>query len=297
MTRLRVAGLACLLLYGCQAVASQSKNAFDSSLAWEHLRALVGLGPRVPGTPGNAQARQYLIKTLEKAGIKASEQPFEAMTPQGRVQMANVTARLPGSRPERIALGSHFDTKLFRNFRFVGANDGGSSTAVLLELARVLQDRPRTFSIDLLFFDGEEAFAEWGPTDGTYGSRHYVAAARQAGTLSSLRALVLLDMVGDRNLAFRRESNSTPWLTDIIWAAARRAGHQKHFLADSTYVEDDHIPFLHAGVPSVDLIDLEYEPWHTAADTLDQVSAGSLQVVGDVVLAALPDIEARLDRK
>ncbi len=208
--------------------------------------------------------------------------------------MANVVATLPGSKPERIILSSHFDTKLFRDFRFVGASDSGSSTAALLELARVLKDRPRPFTIELLFFDGEEAVVEWSATDSTYGSRHYVQAGRAANTLSSIKALILLDMIGDKDLNIRRESQSTPWLTDIIWNAARRLGHQAHFVMESTPVEDDHVPFLKAGVPAVDIIDLDYPAWHTAADTLENVSAGSLQIVGEVVLAALPDIEQRL---
>jgi Zn-dependent M28 family amino/carboxypeptidase len=279
------------------ASAQSPPAGIDSARAWDHLRALVALGPRVPGTPGNTQARQYLIKSLAASGITATEQPFEAETPVGRIRMANVVATLPGTRPERIALASHFDTKQFRDFRFVGANDGGSSTAVLLEIGRVLKTRQRTLTIDLLFFDGEEAFVEWGPTDGTYGSRHYVAAARKGNTLSGLRALVLLDLIGDKQLALRREANSTPWLTDIVWGAARRLGHQQHFLSESTFIEDDHIPFLRAGVPSVDIIDLDYPAWHTAGDTLDQVQARSLQIVGDVVLAAIPDIEKRLQEQ
>lgn len=273
---------------------SDARPQVDSARAWDHLRALVNIGPRVAGTPGGVQARRYIVDTLAKAGIKATEQPFEAATPFGRAKMANVVATLPGKRPDRIALGSHFDTKQFREFRFVGANDGGSSTALLLEIARVLESRPRDFTIDLLFFDGEEAFVEWGPTDGTYGSRHYVTWARESSTLSTLRALILLDMVGDRELALRREANSTPWLTDLLWSAAARLGHQQFFLKESTYIEDDHLPFLKAGVPAADLIDLEFSAWHTANDTLESVSARSLQVVGDVVLAALPEIEAHL---
>lgn len=278
------------------ALAQPKPAGIDSAKAWDHLRALVSIGPKVSGTPGNTRAREYILKTLKGLGIDTTEQTFEASTPLGRVSMTNVIATLPGTGPGRIAIASHFDTKLFREFRFIGANDGGSSTALLLELARVLKDRPRKATIELIFFDGEEAVVEWGPTDGTYGSRHYVDAARKAGTLQSLRALILLDMVGDRDLAFRKEAGSTPWLTDIVWSAARRAGHQAHFLDESTLIEDDHVPFLRAGVPAVDLIDLDYPAWHTASDTLDQVSARSLQVTGEVVLAALPDIEARISK-
>jgi Zn-dependent M28 family amino/carboxypeptidase len=212
--------------------------------------------------------------------------------------MVNLVATIPGTRPERIVLASHFDTKLFTAFRFVGASDGASSTAALLELGRVIKARGRLpFTIELLFLDGEEAVGEWRGTDNTYGSRHYVDAARKAGTLSSLKALVLLDMIGDRNLNMRREQNSTPWLTDIIWSTARKLGHQAQFLDQPTPIEDDHIPFLKAGVAAVDIIDLDYSAWHTAEDTLDSVAARSLQIVGDVVVAALPEIEKRLAKQ
>jgi glutaminyl-peptide cyclotransferase len=193
-------------------------------------------------------------------------------------------------------LASHFDTKLFRDIRFVGASDGASSTAALIELARVIKARPQLpFTIELLFLDGEEAVVEWTGTDNTYGSRYYVDAARKSGSLKSLRALILLDMIGDRNLTIRRESNSTRWMTDIVWGVARKLGHRA-FMDEETTVEDDHIPFLKAGVPSLDIIDLDYPAWHTAQDTLDAVGARSLQVVGDVVVAALPEIEAYLQK-
>jgi Zn-dependent M28 family amino/carboxypeptidase len=292
--------LSCLAVCASLACTSGSAQrpaaggAFDSARAFGYLKDLVAIGPRVAGSPENARTREYIIKTLAAMGIAAVEQPFEARTPHGVVKMANVRATLAGDRSERIILGSHFDTKLFREFRFVGASDGGSSTAALLELARGLKDRPRPFTIELLFLDGEEAVEDWSPTDSTYGSRFYVRDAREKGTLSSIKAFILLDMIGDRDLNIRRESNSTPWLTEIVWSAARRVGHGRHFLPDATPIEDDHLPFLEAGVPSVDIIDLDYPAWHTAQDTLENVSAASLQVVGDVVLAALPDIEQRL---
>lgn len=286
---------AALLFSTCAAAqAPATAPRFDGARAFRHLEAQVAIGPRVSGTAANAKTREYILTTLKASGITAVEQPFEGRTPRGSVKMANIIATLPGTRPERIIIGSHFDTKLFTGFRFVGASDGASSTAALLELGRLLKDRPRPFTIELLFLDGEEAVVEWSAADSTYGSRHYVSAARQAGTLASIKAFVLLDMIGDRDLNIRRESNSTRWLTDIIWAAARRVGHARYFLEEETPIEDDHLPFLQAGVPSVDIIDLDYAAWHTANDTLENVSAQSLQIVGDVVLAALPDIEQRL---
>ena len=287
--------LAILGLLASAAVSAQAPAAFDSTKAWEHLRQQVAIGPRPSGSAGNQQNRDYITKTLAAIGLKTVEQAWTATTPLGPIKMVNLMATIPGQRAERIVLASHFDTKLFREFRFVGASDGASSTAALLELARVLKARPQLpFTIELLFLDGEEATGEWKDPDNTYGSRHYVEVARKAGTLKSLRALILLDMVGDRQLNIRRETQSTPWLTDIIWNTAKRLGHQGSFIAEEMPVEDDHVHFLKAGVPAVDIIDLDYPQWHTAQDSLENVSARSLQVVGDVVVAALPEIEARL---
>jgi glutaminyl-peptide cyclotransferase len=288
------AGLFALMLLATTVASAQKPTAFDSTKAWEHLRQQVSIGPRPSGSPGNVKNRDYIKAQMAALGIKTTEQAFDGATPLGPVKMVNIIATIPGQRPDRIVLASHFDTKLFRDIRFVGASDGASSTAALIELARTIKARGQLpFTIELLFLDGEEAVVEWQGTDNTYGSRYYVEAARKSGSLKSLRALILLDMIGDRSLTIRRESNSTRWLTDIVWAAAKKLGHRA-FMDEETTVEDDHIPFLKAGVPSLDIIDLDYPQWHTAQDTLDAVAARSLQVVGETVMAALPDIEARL---
>jgi glutaminyl-peptide cyclotransferase len=268
---------------------------FDAGRAWEHLRQLVAIGPRPSGSPAIEQTRTYIKDQLLASGLTAVEQAWDDQTPIDKVHMVNLIATIPGARKDRIVFAGHYDTKLFREFRFVGASDGGSSGAFLLELARVLKSRKSPLTIELLFLDGEEArLPQWGGTDNTYGSRHYVDAAKRDGSLATLKALVLVDMIGDRDLRIRRDTNSTPWLTNIIWDAAKRLQLDGVFIPDSTRIEDDHMPFVAAGVPSVDIIDLEYEAWHTRSDTLDAVSARSLQTVGDVVLAALPQIEARL---
>ena len=268
---------------------------FDSGRAYEHLRQQVACGPRPAGSAALAQCRQYILAQLKAAGIAALEQPFTADTPIGRVPMVNIVATIPGRRTDRIILGSHYDTKPERRFRFVGASDGASSTAALLELGRVLKSRTYDHTIELLFLDGEEAMVQWQGTDHTYGSRHYVQAARASGTLRGIKAFLLLDMIGDRDLTIRRESTSTRWLNDIVWASAARLGYQQSFLDDDfTIGGDDHFEFLAAGIPAIDIIDFEYEAWHTAQDDLDHVSARSLQVVSDVVLDALPQIERRL---
>jgi len=281
--------------------AQSSQPKFDSNRAYEDIRQLVAIGPRVAGTPGAEAARRYITKQLEAAGIKVEEQPFEVTTPLGPVKMVNLRATLPArgaAESGKLVIGGHYDTKLFRDFTFVGANDGGSSAAFLIELGRALKSRANRVPIELVFLDGEEAVVDWQGTDHTYGSRHYVEAARKAGTLKDIRAFVLVDMIGDRDLVIKREANSTPALTDAIWSAARKL-NRREFVNETTPIEDDHLEFLSAGVPSVDLIDLEYYTrtgevaWHSKYDTLENVAAGSLQAVGDVLLAALPALEAK----
>jgi len=280
---------------------AQTSATFDAARAFEHLNRLVAFGPRPSGSPGLRQARAYITRQLGALGLTVQEQPFTVTTPIGRVDMVNLIVRLPGDRPDRILVAGHYDTKLFKGATFVGANDGGTSAAFLIEFARVLASRPRAFTYELIWLDGEEAMCTgWtdcgtpSAPDNTYGSRHYVASAREAGALPSLRTLLLVDMIGDRNLEIRRDRYSTPWLVDLVWEAASRRGHSRVFVESETAIEDDHLPFLAAGIPSIDIIDLDYPAWHTPADTLDQVSAASLQIVGDVLLDALPSIERRL---
>src|SRR5262245_57616896 len=266
---------------------------FDANRAWEHLRQLVALGPRPAGSAAIEQARAYIKNQLAASGVAAIDQTWQAQTPLGPVHMVNLVATIAGARHDRIVIAGHYDTKRFQAFRFVGANDGGSSAAFLIELARVLKARTNAYTIEVLFLDGEEAVLEWQGDDHTYGSRYYVDAAKRSNTLASLKAMILVDMIADRDLRIKRDLHSTLWLTDVIWSAARKQ-RQPAFDPAETQIEDDHLPFMAAGVPSVDIIDLEFPAWHTAGDTLDAVSARSLQVVGDTLVAALPQIEARL---
>ncbi len=275
-----------------------AKVTFDGSRAYDYVRNVVAFGPRPAGSAALDQTRQYIKKELKALGIDTVEQPFDADTPLGRFHMVNLVARIPGASPERIVFAGHYDTKLFREFRFVGANDAGSSTAFLIEWARVLKARPNRFTSELLFLDGEEAMrSEWIDPDNRYGSRHYVRAGQQDGSIKQVRAMVLVDMIGDRDLRIKREAESTRWLKDAIWGAAKRLKYSDVFVDEETPIEDDHVPFLDAGVPAVDIIDLEYAPWHTAGDTLDKVTARSMQIVGEVLTEALPEIEKRLTKK
>ncbi len=280
---------------------------FDEQRAWADLEALVALGPRVAGTPGAEKAREYIEGELRAAGLEPVREEFRAATPKGPLGMANVYVDLPGAtgddasgsmRTPMVVLCTHFDTKRLP-FEFVGANDGGSGTAVLLELARVLARAPRgPLTWRLLFLDGEEAIRrQWLDPDNRYGSREHVRALRVSGNIARVKACVLLDMVGDADLKLTRETYSDRELLNLFFEAARRGGHNLHVGARGQPIKDDHQSFLEADVPSVNLIDFEYGPanayWHTADDTLEHCSAESLGIVGDIVLLALPDLEER----
>ena len=289
------------------APASQTtRPTFDGERAFAHVRKMVEMGPRPSGSAELARTREYITGELQAANLKIIIDQFTAQTPAGAREMVNLTAELAGESPDVIIISSHYDTKLFKEFRFVGANDGGSSTGALIEIARSLAasgNKPR-FTYRFVFFDGEEAVCrEWdecstdAAPDNTYGSRRYVEQLAARGETKRVRAMILLDMIGYKNLSIPRESLSTPWLVDIIWATARDLGYAAQFPDTEQSVEDDHIPFLKADIPVVDVIQLgSYKYWHTAEDTLDKISPRSLQIVGETALASLPRIEQRLTR-
>ena len=303
MTRVRVSLVVALLLgalvlpFAVAPPAAQDLRlppSFDGAAAMRHVERLVAIGPRPAGSPGAARARAYIIDELKKSGVSAKVEAFDATTPHGRLPMANVVAVIPGRRPDVILIAGHYDTKWFRDITFVGANDGGSSAGLLIELARRLRERQREYTYWVAWFDGEEARESWTATDSLYGSRRMAAELGKSRRLPS--AMIVADMIGDRDLGIRREAGSTPWMTDVIWASAARLGYTAHFLPESLAVEDDHAPFVRLGVPAALLIDFDFPPWHTAEDTLDKVSAKSLEIVGKVILDSLPGIEDGLNR-
>jgi hypothetical protein len=307
-----------------QAAQPGGASAFSAERAFQHVKRLVGFGPHPSGSKAIEEVRRYIVAslggqefvpegergrpgtpTLSRRLLRVSEDEWVADTPRGKVRMANVVAELPGEGEDVIVIASHYDTKAFKDFEFVGANDGGSSTAALLEIARVLSQsrEPRRFTYRFVVVDGEEAVCrEWdecgrpGSPDNTYGSRRYVGQLRARNQLGRVRALILLDMVGYEKLELGRDTMSTPWLVDLLWRTAREAGYARQFVERPEDVGgDDHAPFLSAGVPAVDLIQLgSYPHWHTAGDTLDKISPASLKAVGDVVLASLPRVEEKL---
>jgi len=279
-----------------------SAVAFNGERAMDHVRKQVEFGPRISGSPELAKTREYIVNELKSSGLAVFTDEFTAATPVGEKKMVNITAEFPGESKDVIIISSHYDTKLYKDMRFVGANDPGTSVGTLLELGRVLagsKQKPK-LTYWLAFFDGEEAFCEgWedcgkpGAPDNTYGSRHYVSQLRNKNELSRVRALILLDLMGYKNLELGRDTMSIKWLQDIVWQTGRELGYSSYFVDRPEGVGgDDHEPFLRAGVDSVDLIQLNgYPYWHKADDTLDKVSSRSMKIVGDTVLASLPRVE------
>lgn len=264
--------------------------------AFEFTKRAVDFGPRPSGSPANLALQKYILDQLKSCRCEITEDKFTATTPRGPVAMNNIIAKFPGkaragSPTPAIAITGHFDTKYYPGRKFVGASDGGSSTGMLLELARVLTGEPRTDDIYIVFFDGEEAVADWTETDSVYGSRHIADRWRRDGTLARLKALINLDMIGDKNLNIRQETNSTPFLRKLFWSTATELGYQVYFPNEAIATEDDHIPFLKMGVPSIDIIDFDYPPWHTDNDTMDKLSAKSLEIIGTVTLEVVHRLE------
>ena len=286
---LRRVGLSflCLILATSSAKAAPDKiwTQLSGDKALAHVQRLVDLGPRTPQSEAIEKSRAYIKQELNSSGWRVTEQPFTDETPRGRVRFVNLIARFGtiGKTTDLFLLCSHYDTKVFDTFRFVGANDGGSSTGLVLELARVLAQQPRLAEkIELVFFDGEEAFENFSNTDGIYGSRHFAHELRQDGSAKSFRGGILFDMVGDRSLDITFPPNSPTKITRDIFASADALKLRNYFTYFDQDVTDDHSPLNAVGIPVVDVIDFHYPPWHTADDTMDKISAQSLQIVGSV---------------
>lgn len=321
---LRTAALVCLLtvgLAGCKASGNESSHAasqpfmstvastppqnaddapppektggFDGKRAFAHVAKQVGFGLHPSGSPAIIQVQDYLLAELKSYGCFVETDSFSSDTPAGRLPMKNILVKIPGERPGVILLGTHYDTKKLENF--VGADDGGSSTAVMLELARLLCPQHGKYAIWIAFFDGEEAVKEWSDTDSRYGSRQMAARFSTGGDTKKIRAFLLADIVGGRTARFLRESSSTPALVDLIWNAAATLGYSGIFLNQSTSAEDDHDSFLKRGVPSVDVIGdfLNNGYWHTPQDTLDKISAKTLAIVGHVFLESVKQLQQK----
>jgi hypothetical protein len=290
MARKLSLAIALVLIGGCgrsqppQGIAWQQ---YSGTRAYEHVAKLVGYGPRPAGSEALGRAATYIMTQLQDYGLTTEEQVFTAPTPYGPRQFRNVIARTrvqQGGQGRTIIIASHYDTKLFTNITFVGANDGGSSTGTLLEIARVAADQPNLWFV---FFDGEEAVVQYSNDDGLWGSKFFVEDRKAKDGVKQIKAMILLDMVGDKNLNVIVAGT----LTQQVFDAARAAGFRDYFTYGPNTVLDDHVPFMRAGVPAVDLIDFEFgsgpglnDYWHTEKDTLDKLSPHSMEIVGQTTL-------------
>ena len=278
---------------------------FDGKRAFAQVAKQVSFGPRPSGSPAIAQLQEYLLSELKSYGCAVETDSFGADTPIGRVPMKNILVKIPGERPAIIMLATHYDTaRSARDPRtrevspmptFVGADDGGSSTGLMLELARLLCQQHGKYAVWIAFLDGEEAMHDWSDTDSRYGSRQMAAKLGMSGDLKKVKGFLLADIVGGRTAIFRREASSTPALVELMWNTAAKLGYAGLFSNDGTSAEDDHDPFLKRGVPSVDVIGdfINNGYWHTPQDTLDKISAKTLAGVGHVFLESVKQLQAK----
>jgi glutaminyl-peptide cyclotransferase len=285
------------LYAGPPAPPASETGGFDGAKAFSHVARLVAIGPRPPASEGIRRAQDYIRTQSTSYGCEVDEDDFHAQTPVGEVPMKNIIAKAPGEGPGIILLLTHYDT-LGSVKDFVGAEDSGSSTGLMLEMARLMCGKKQPNAVWFAFLDGEEAFVNWNENDDhTYGSRELAARLAVSGDLKRVKAVILADMVGQNNLEIERESDSTKWLTDLIWKKAASLGYKDVFVSREGQVSDDHQPFLSRGVPAVDIIDLEgfTRPgyWHTTQDTLDKVSARSLAIVGHVILESVNELQKK----
>jgi glutaminyl-peptide cyclotransferase len=257
---------------------------FSGEKALAHVQRLVDFGPRPPGSDAIEKSRDYIDNQLRLSGWRVTRQAFTDDTPRGKVRFVNIIARfaVPGDPTPFFLLCSHYDTKTFDTIRFVGANDGGSSAGLLLELGRVLGQHPNLAAkTELVFFDGEEAYEHFSENDGLYGSRHF-AKQLEGGGAKQFRGGILFDMVGDRSLDITLPADSPVEMARDIFASADALKLRSYFTYFDREMTDDHSPLNKIGIPTLDVIDFDFPWWHTADDTVDKVSAESLKVVGSV---------------
>jgi Zn-dependent M28 family amino/carboxypeptidase len=271
-------------------VLSACAKDFDGKRALEYTRKSVEFGPRPPGSAAIQGLQAYILAQLKPHHCTVTSDDFTPRTPQGNVAMKNIIARFAGTSGRAVVLTGHYDTKVLPGF--VGANDAGSSTGFLLEMANVIDATPHKDDVYLVWFDGEEAFnREWAGDDNTYGSRHLAQKWAGEGFLARIKALINIDMIGDADLDILHDGNSSQPLLKLIWDTADKIGYGKYFTRQGSATDDDHMPFVRLGVNAADVIDLDYRPWHTPADTMDKLSAHSFQVVGDVIVAVVKELE------
>jgi glutaminyl-peptide cyclotransferase len=288
----------CVYLFFASCLNADAQLAgINATRTMQYVKEIVAFGPRPIGSANHKKLEQYIVSHLK--GDTVEDDAFVADTPEGKLPVRNIIAKYPGAKDGIIVIAGHYDTNYpLRNTGYVGANDGGSSTAILLELANQLRGAKRSgYSVWLFWTDGEEAVKDWTATDSLYGAKHLADKWQKGDTLKKIKAFLLADMIGDADLNIEHEQNSTPWLEDLVLQSATKLGYQSHFFERRVAIEDDHIPFVHMGVPCADLIDLDYGYGnvfhHTPQDTLDKLSPKSLEIVGNVILDTVRALDSR----
>jgi len=283
---------------------------FSGQAAYNLTAQLLQVAPkRFNGSPGHLKAEEFIKQhfTAEAAKGDFEVDTFTASTPAGLQTMHNYIVKYPGKKDGIIVLASHYETNYpLRDIEFYGANDGAATTALLIEIGNVLRAHPpEGYSVWLVFDDGEEAvkcLQCWSASDSLYGTRHLKSEWSQDGTITKIKALLVADMIADKDLNIDYVDNSTPWLLDLLKVAAKNTGHSAYIFKYRESEEDDHLPFAQRGVPVLDVIDAHYGPvtdsapdgyHHTAQDTLDKISAKSLQISGDLFLEMIRLINQR----
>jgi glutaminyl-peptide cyclotransferase len=283
------------------AKAPQHSSAFSGAAALAATRKAVSFGERPSGSEAIGRLRDWIVSQVKPLGGELSLDSFTAQAPTGPVPMVSLILKFPGTSGKAVVVTGHYDTKRIPMVQFVGANDAGSSTGLLIEFARVISHLKHSDDVCIVFFDGEEAVVSWTDTDSLYGSRHLAAKWAADGTLSRIKALINVDMIGDKDLDISDDENSSQSLRTMMWQIAERLGDSKYFRHDPGGINDDHKPFVDSGVNAIDIIDLDYGPrspqapngayWHTAQDTMDKLSAHSFQIVGDVLVELVKELE------
>jgi hypothetical protein len=273
--------------------------AFNANRAMQYVKEIVAFGPRPIGSENHKKVENYILAHLK--GDDIEQDSFDVHPTEGTFPVRNIIAKFPGTRDGIIVIASHYDTNWpLRNTSYIGANDGASSSALLLEIANQLRGKKLNgHSVWLLWDDAEESMKlPWDDPESLYGVRHLAEKWQSDGTLKKIKAFILEDMIGDADLNIEHDANSTPWLEDIILKAATQLGYQSHFFARTMAVTDDHMPFVERGVPSADLIDFDYGYndvfHHTTDDTVDKLSSKSLEIVGTVTLETVRMVNQRL---
>ena len=272
-----------------------SAPTFNGSAAFQFTERATGFGERPSGSDTIVKLRKWILAETSALGGSIEPDAFTGQMPTGPAPMENIILKFPGTSGKAVVIAGHYDTKRIPLVHFVGANDAGSSTGFLIEFARVVSRLRHPDDIYIVFFDGEEAVGEWSDTNSRYGSRHLVDKWSADGRLSHIKALINVDMIGDKDLDVLDDQNSSPSLRDLVFKVAAKLGDSKYFHQEPNSIDDDHMPFVNAGVNAIDLIDFSYGPnnsyWHTDKDTMNKLSPHSLQIVGDVVLGVVNELE------